>query len=250
MVFFSVLINLNPIDGRARAGLISNRGAAEAIESCGVRDLEKGAGFISDSPVHPQMVAVSDGQKAWEIVRERPDSIDVVLVEVEVPSISGTSLLSMIMDHEGCKHIPVIMMSSNDSVNIVFNCMLKGAADFLVKPVRKNDLRNLWQHVWRRQTLNDGIGNKGVHQDDNAMKTFEANPRKAKQLVVDQYLQCISIKKTVRKGVMPNYIVVLNSCTKSDVEVESVCKQSNIEPQRRTCKDSSHIIETICQNDE
>ncbi|ONK62456.1 uncharacterized protein A4U43_C07F4040 [Asparagus officinalis] len=34
-------INLNPIDGRARAGLISNRGAAEAIESCGVRDLSK-----------------------------------------------------------------------------------------------------------------------------------------------------------------------------------------------------------------
>ncbi|ONK66356.1 uncharacterized protein A4U43_C06F6880 [Asparagus officinalis] len=151
------------------------------------------------------VVAVSDGQKTWEIVRERPGSINVVLVEVEVPSISGTSLLSMIMDHEGCKHIPVIMMSFNNSVNIVFNCMLKGAADFLMKPVRKNELRNLWQHVWRRQTLNDGIGNKGVHQDDNAMKTFEDNPRKAKQLVVDQYLQCISIKKTVRKGVMPNY---------------------------------------------
>ncbi|XP_020270643.1 two-component response regulator-like APRR5 [Asparagus officinalis] len=98
------------------------------------------------------VVAVSDGQKTWEIVRERPGSINVVLVEVEVPSISGTSLLSMIMDHEGCKHIPVIMMSFNNSVNIVFNCMLKGAADFLMKPVRKNELRNLWQHVWRRQT--------------------------------------------------------------------------------------------------
>ncbi|KAK8630880.1 hypothetical protein V6N13_079651 [Hibiscus sabdariffa] len=32
---------------------------------------------------------------------------------------------------------------------MVFNCMIKGAADFLIKPVRRNDLRNLCHHVWR-----------------------------------------------------------------------------------------------------
>lgn len=31
--------------------------------------------------------------------------------------------------------------------------MLRGAADYLVKPVRRNELRNLWQHVWRRQSV-------------------------------------------------------------------------------------------------
>lgn len=44
-------------------------------------------------------------------------------------------------------------MSSQDSVNTVYKCMLKGAADYLVKPLRRNELRNLWQHVWRRQTV-------------------------------------------------------------------------------------------------
>ena len=41
-------------------------------------------------------------------------------------------------------------MSSHDSMGIVFKCLSKGAVDFLVKPVRKNELKNLWQHVWRR----------------------------------------------------------------------------------------------------
>jgi FixJ family two-component response regulator len=45
------------------------------------------------------------------------------------------------------------VMSSNDAVSMVFKCMLKGAADFLVKPIRKNELRNLWQHVWRKQLV-------------------------------------------------------------------------------------------------
>jgi pseudo-response regulator 5 len=46
--------------------------------------------------------------------------------------------------------LAVTVMSSQDSIGTVLKCMQKGAVDFLVKPVRKNELRNLWQHVWRR----------------------------------------------------------------------------------------------------
>ena len=42
------------------------------------------------------------------------------------------------------------VMSSQDSMGVVFKCLSKGAVDFLVKPIRKNELKNLWQHVWRR----------------------------------------------------------------------------------------------------
>lgn len=103
-----------------------------------------------------KVAAVSDGLKAWETLKGRPHNIDLVLTEVELPSISGFALLTLIMEHDVCKNIPVIMMSSNDSISMVLKCMFKGAADFLIKPVRKNELRNLWQHVWRRQTLTGG----------------------------------------------------------------------------------------------
>ncbi|XP_068650105.1 two-component response regulator-like APRR9 [Aristolochia californica] len=100
-----------------------------------------------------KVAAVSDGLKAWEILQEKACQIDLVLTEVELPSVSGFCLLTMIMEHEACKNIPVIMMSSQDCISMVFKCMMKGAADFLVKPIRKNELKNLWQHVWRRQSL-------------------------------------------------------------------------------------------------
>ncbi|KAE8671211.1 Pentatricopeptide repeat-containing protein [Hibiscus syriacus] len=47
-------------------------------------------------------------------------------------------------------------MSSQDSITTGLKCMLKGAADFLIKPVRRNELRNLWQHVWKRHMLAGG----------------------------------------------------------------------------------------------
>lgn len=99
-----------------------------------------------------RVAAVPDGLKAWETLKEKPHNIDLVLTEVELPSISGYALLTLIVEHDMCKNIPVIMMSSKDSISTVLKCMVKGASDFLVKPVRKNELRNLWQHVWRRKT--------------------------------------------------------------------------------------------------
>ncbi|KAF9597429.1 hypothetical protein IFM89_018875 [Coptis chinensis] len=101
-----------------------------------------------------QVIAVADGIKAWEVLQERNYKFDLVLTEVVVPSLSGINLLSQIMSNEISKNIPVIMMSSHDSISIVWKCMQIGASDFLVKPVRKNELRNLWQHVWRKHCSN------------------------------------------------------------------------------------------------
>ncbi|CAN0911305.1 Two-component response regulator-like APRR5 [Linum grandiflorum] len=77
------------------------------------------------------VAAVPDGLKAWELLKERPHNIDLILTEENLPSISGYALLTLIMEHEICKNIPVIMMSKEDSISTVYKCMMRGAADYL-----------------------------------------------------------------------------------------------------------------------
>ncbi|KAL4576396.1 hypothetical protein LXL04_012489 [Taraxacum kok-saghyz] len=96
------------------------------------------------------VTAVANGLEAWKVLIDLNKQIDLVLTEVVMPYVSGIGLLTKIMNHAPRKNIPVIMMSSDDSMGIVFNCLSKGAVDFLVKPIRKNELKNLWQHVWRK----------------------------------------------------------------------------------------------------
>uniref|UniRef100_A0A0D9XP94 Uncharacterized protein n=1 Tax=Leersia perrieri TaxID=77586 RepID=A0A0D9XP94_9ORYZ len=128
-----------------------------------------------------RVAAVADGMKAWEVMRERAYAFDLVLTEVTMPTLSGIELLSRIVASEECKNIPVIMMSSQDSIGTVLRCMQKGAVDFLVKPVRKNELRNLWQHVWRRHSMNsqtnasenNAASNHLSANGDNGSKTGE-----------------------------------------------------------------------------
>ncbi|KAJ4971693.1 hypothetical protein NE237_004792 [Protea cynaroides] len=123
-----------------------------------------------------KVAAVADGLKAWEVLKEKHYNFDIVLTEVVMPSLSGISLLSKIMSNEICKNIPVIMMSSHDSTGIVFQCMLKGAADFLVKPVRKNELKNLWQHVWKKYcSIGCGMGSENRNLNQARVETVSDN---------------------------------------------------------------------------
>lgn len=160
-----------------------------------------------------KVVAVSDGLKAWEVLKSRAQNIDLILTEVELPSISGYALLTLIMEHEICKNIPVIMMSSHDSVSIVYKCMMRGAADFLVKPVRKNELRNLWQHVWRKQ-VSSGSG-LGPPDESMAQQKIEATAENnATSNHSSGYMACIQRnRECIEKGTDAQ-----SSCTKPELE--------------------------------
>eukprot|EP00897_Mesotaenium_endlicherianum_P006083 jgi/Mesen1/5502/ME000277S04710 len=105
-----------------------------------------------------EVTPASNGLQAWELLQSGEHQFDIVLTDFVMPGLSGISLLNKIMSQELHKRVPVIMMSSHDSMDMVLKCFQKGASDFLVKPVRKNELKNLWQHVWRKCNSSSGSG--------------------------------------------------------------------------------------------
>ncbi|XP_024957260.1 two-component response regulator-like PRR37 isoform X6 [Citrus sinensis] len=121
-----------------------------------------------------EVIAVENGLQAWKILEDLMDQIDLVLTEVLMPCLSGIGLLRKIMNHKTCKNIPVIMMSSHDSMSIVFKCLSKGAVYFLVKPIRKNELQNLWQHVWRKYHSSSGSGSESCIMTQKSTKSKSA----------------------------------------------------------------------------
>ncbi|KAJ6720338.1 TWO-COMPONENT RESPONSE REGULATOR [Salix viminalis] len=122
-----------------------------------------------------EVTAVANGLQAWKLLQDLTNHIYLVLTEVAMPCLSGIGLLSNIMSHKTCRNIPVIMMSSHDSMNVVFRCLSKGAVDFLVKPIRKNELKILWQHIWRRCHSASGSGSESAVWTQNSSKSKGAD---------------------------------------------------------------------------
>ncbi|RLM85946.1 two-component response regulator-like PRR95 isoform X2 [Panicum miliaceum] len=170
-----------------------------------------------------RVAAASDGVKAWDILKEKSFNIDLVLTEVELPLMSGFLLLSTIMEHDASKNIPVIMMSSHDSVSMVFKCMLKGAADFLVKPIRKNELRNLWQHVWRKQLANGGPDVQHIQQEENLAERIE------------QKIAATKVDNLNKDGSRKN-----RECSEQESDAQSSCTRSELEAES---KQTNNILE-------
>jgi DNA-binding NtrC family response regulator len=60
----------------------------------------------------------------------------VVVLDITMPHITGRELLSRIIEEH--PHIPVIMLTAHQDIEMAVECIRKGARDYLVKPVEEN----------------------------------------------------------------------------------------------------------------
>ncbi|KAJ6791438.1 two-component response regulator ORR21 isoform X1 [Iris pallida] len=108
---------------------------------------------------------------ALSLLRERRGSFDVVISDVHMPDMDGFKLL----EHVGLEmDLPVIMMSADGSTNAVMRGIKHGACDYLIKPVRIEELKNIWQHVIRKKWNGSrDVDNSGSMEDSDRDKSTD-----------------------------------------------------------------------------
>ncbi|KAL7197009.1 hypothetical protein ACSBR1_036926 [Camellia fascicularis] len=102
-------------------------------------------------------------REALDLLRERKDGFDIVISDVNMPDMDGFKLL----EHVGLEmDLPVIMMSVDGETSRVMRGVQHGACDYLLKPIRMKELRNIWQHVFRKRIheVRDIEGHEGYEE--------------------------------------------------------------------------------------
>lgn len=56
-------------------------------------------------------------------------------------------------------------MSANERSDTVLECISLGAEDYLLKPVTKKEVQNIWQHVYRRSKRAQQQSSDPAHLD-------------------------------------------------------------------------------------
>jgi two-component system cell cycle response regulator len=80
-------------------------------------------------------LTAENGLQALELLAsDDGSSVDVVLLDLEMPELDGYETLTRIKSDERLRHLPVIVITSVDERESVVRCIENGATDYLPKP--------------------------------------------------------------------------------------------------------------------
>lgn len=88
------------------------------------------------------VLAAADGDEALKLLEERPQDVDVVICDLEMPGRGGLELLLTMrsLDDGRFAELPVIVLTAHREAEVVQQAIVFGIAGYLVKPVSKQEL--------------------------------------------------------------------------------------------------------------
>lgn len=96
-----------------------------------------------------KILSAENGEKGLRLIDE--NSPHLVLLDVRLPGIGGIEILQKIK--EAHPKLPVIMITAYGTVKMAVETMRKGAYDFLVKPIKPDELKITVRNAITTQTL-------------------------------------------------------------------------------------------------
>lgn len=158
--------------------------------------------IVEDEPMNQEMlslmlaglattVTAENGQAALDLLECHPD-IDLILLDLEMPVMDGSSTLAALKRHPVWRNIPVIVITaSRDEVK---QMLRQGANDFLAKPYDAEELRLRAMNHVRAKKLSD------LSQDMNSLLEKEVARKTAALREALAFAQDAEYEITLRLG--------------------------------------------------
>uniref|UniRef100_A0A6N2KBD3 Response regulatory domain-containing protein n=1 Tax=Salix viminalis TaxID=40686 RepID=A0A6N2KBD3_SALVM len=95
------------------------------------------------------VVTIKNPLDALSTLQSKNYVFDLVITDLHMPQMNGMELKKHV--HEEF-NLPVIIMSSDDSENVILRSLEGGAAFYIVKPVNKDDIKSVWHYAVATKT--------------------------------------------------------------------------------------------------
>jgi DNA-binding response OmpR family regulator len=89
------------------------------------------------------VVAANDGEEARSLLEENPHRFSAIILDWQMPRLTGMELLRWIKDHHDLDNTPVIMQTAMDSEDHIREGIDAGAFYYLIKPIRRELLLSI-----------------------------------------------------------------------------------------------------------
>lgn len=80
------------------------------------------------------VLEAKDGAEAMNIIQNRCDDIDLLMLDLLMPQVSGWDVLTFMKDRDLMEKLPVIVISGEDDDDLIQKAYDMGAVDYVAKP--------------------------------------------------------------------------------------------------------------------
>ncbi|MGD0566224.1 MAG: response regulator [Candidatus Goldiibacteriota bacterium] len=107
-------------------------------------------GEFSDAFGEYGVIQAESGEKALKIL-EKPNEVDIVIMDVMMPGLKGTEALAKIKEKRPA--LPVIILTGHSSKDIAVEALKARADDYIEKPVNVEEIKEIIRDTLRKKGL-------------------------------------------------------------------------------------------------
>ncbi len=96
-----------------------------------------------------------NGEEALKILEDKSNLPDLILLDLNMPKISGIEFLAIMRDNEDLKHIPTVILTTSDNQKDLFECYRLGVSGYILKPLKYDDYVEKIKNVLAYWSVNE-----------------------------------------------------------------------------------------------
>lgn len=80
-----------------------------------------------------------NGEEALQFLEDKSNMPDIILLDLNMPKISGIEFLRILKANDDLKHIPTIILTTSSNQKDLLECYRTGMSGYVLKPLKYED---------------------------------------------------------------------------------------------------------------
>ncbi|WP_099098825.1 response regulator [Tenacibaculum agarivorans] len=110
---------------------------------------------VSFAEIQHSITEAKDGAEAFKILEDKSRMPDLILLDLNMPKMSGVEFLSILKNSEELRHIPTVILTTSDNQKDLEECYRLGISGYILKPLKYKDYATKIEAVLNYWSLNE-----------------------------------------------------------------------------------------------
>jgi CheY-like chemotaxis protein len=97
----------------------------------------------------------NNGEEALEILEDKGQFPDLILLDLNMPKLSGIEFLTILKSNNDIKHIPTVILTTSDNQKDLEECYRMGVSGYILKPLKYDNYVQKIENVLSYWSMNE-----------------------------------------------------------------------------------------------